>query len=65
MSPEPHKPDDQALEDFLAGRDEVSRAWREESGESAPAHLDRLVLEQAQQAVSAQRSRKQWRWASA
>lgn len=64
------KPDDQLLEDFLAGKGEVSRAYRDgqkQSGKSsAPAQLDDAVLKMAREELdgTARSVRKSmgWQW---
>jgi hypothetical protein len=50
-------PDDRELDDFLAGRSEVSRRYREgKSREVAPPELDQPVLERARQALESRRT---------
>lgn len=45
------KPDDDELEDFLAGRGSLHAAWLESAQQTPPAALDAAVLAQAQAAV--------------
>lgn len=55
-------PDDEELEDFLAGRHPLGKAYREASGnETAPARLDAAILDAARAAVRAPRLRRP-RW---
>lgn len=55
-------PDDRELEDFLAGRHPVGKAYREASGdETAPPELDALILGAAREAVRTPRVRRP-RW---
>ncbi|HUP92821.1 MAG TPA: hypothetical protein VM074_11280 [Solimonas sp.] len=46
--PEREKPDDSVLEEFLAGRSEVSQAYRAVAKEAPPAELDNIVLDRMQ-----------------
>ncbi|HSW14808.1 MAG TPA: hypothetical protein VLI06_18330 [Solimonas sp.] len=45
--PDSHKPDDSLLEDFLAGRSRVGKAYREAAQESAPPEIDQAILRMA------------------
>ncbi|THD05389.1 hypothetical protein B1810_01230 [Panacagrimonas perspica] len=55
-------PDDRELEDFLAGRHPVGKAYREASGQdTAPPELDALILGAAREAVRTPRARRP-RW---
>lgn len=49
--PDPQRPDDTLLDDFLEGRSEVSRAYRAVSDDTAPPALDAAVLKMAREAV--------------
>ena len=54
MSSERQPPDDQELEDFLAGRGRIAEAYREaRRSESAPAELDAAILAAARDATRA------------
>ena len=54
MSSERKPPDDSDLEDFLAGRHPVGRAYREiTSGETAPRELDDAILRMAREHAAA------------
>lgn len=59
---EPKLPDDRELEDFLAGRSAVSRAYRADAEQqAAPAALDALVLARAAAPVAQARRLQRWR----
>lgn len=49
--PDPQRPDDRLLDEFLAGRSEVSRAYRAASDDTAPPALDAAVLQMAREAA--------------
>ena len=50
--PDRKPPDDRELDDFLAGRSELSQRYRDaKPREAAPPELDQLVLDRARQAV--------------
>lgn len=49
--PESSKPDDQLLDEFLAGQGAVRAVYRESASERAPAHLDAVILQAAQAAA--------------
>lgn len=52
--PEPRQPDDRRLDDFLAGRDPLSRAYHEGASEAPPPELDTQVLQAARDALQRQ-----------
>ncbi len=52
--PESMKPDDQLLDEFLAGQGAVRERYRAMAQEQAPAHLDAAILKAAQAAQAAQ-----------
>lgn len=59
---EPELPDDRELEDFLAGRSAVSRAYRADAEQqAAPAALDAPVLARAALPVAQARRLQRWR----
>jgi hypothetical protein len=59
---EPELPDDRELEDFLAGRSAVSRAYRADAEQqAAPAALDAPVLARAEAPVAQARRLQRWR----
>lgn len=61
----PNRPDDQELDDFMAGRGPVSRAYRQSrAGEAAPPELDAPVLSLARQALEQPTPRKRIGWQS-
>lgn len=49
--PEAQKPDDQLLDEFLAGEGAVRAAYRDAAQPQAPAHLDAAILQAAQAAA--------------
>lgn len=57
-----HEPDDRELEDFLAGRDPIGKAYREAArDETAPRELDAAILSAARAAVGRPlRRRPRW-----
>lgn len=55
-------PDDRELEEFLAGRGPLSRAWREGEQAGAPPELDSKVLELARAELRRSRPRRLLRW---
>lgn len=62
MSSDRKPPDDRELEDFLAGRHPVGKAYREASAQdTAPPELDALILGAAREAVRTPRARRP-RW---
>jgi len=62
MSSDRKMPDDRELEDFLAGRHPVGKAYREASEhETAPPELDAAILTAAREAVRTPRARRP-RW---
>lgn len=48
--PDPQRPDDRLLDEFLAGRSEVSRAYRAACDDTAPPTLDSAVMQMAREA---------------
>jgi hypothetical protein len=63
MSSERKPPDDRELDDFLAGRHPVGRAYREVSDEeTAPRELDDAILRMAREHAAATPPRRRPRW---
>ncbi|MES2885230.1 MAG: hypothetical protein V4709_10525 [Pseudomonadota bacterium] len=60
--PESVKPDDQLLDEFLAGRGVVRETYRAMAQEQAPAHLDAAILHAAQVAASPLPRLRRSRW---
>ena len=60
--PESHQPDDQLLDEFLAGEDVVRAVYRESANERAPAHLDAEILRAAQAAARPLPRQRRPRW---
>ncbi len=60
--PESNKPDDQLLDEFLAGQGAVRETYRAAAQERAPAHLDDGILQTAQTAMRQPRAVRRPRW---
>lgn len=60
--PESSKPDDQLLDDFLAGQGAVREAYRAMAQEQAPAQLDASILKMAQAEARPQTGLRRSRW---
>lgn len=60
--PESHQPDDQLLDEFLAGEGVVRAVYRESANERAPAHLDAEILRAAQAAARPLPRQRRPRW---
>jgi hypothetical protein len=56
----PQLPDDDQLQQYLAGDSSFSRAYRDESREVTPPELDHAVLQMAQAAVPRRRRASRW-----
>lgn len=62
FGPESSKPDDQLLDEFLAGQGAVRSAYRESAKEQAPAHLDAAILQAAQATTRPSPPLRRRRW---